>query len=294
MDIQSISQDKDMVKKLTTIRDKLQSLFNNDNDIDRYRYEERDLPLGVNHLAVNERVAKNRLAKIVALKSLSENWDTFKIYFKNDSFMDKLGEEFIKGKLKFDDRILKEIKEYPFKKQVLNYFPKNITPEMPEVTGADYEKFKAQIFPEIEKNAIKHIERKEALLKALRTITEDKSQDNLEKMWTLHGSSHLGTVEGEVGTFIGKVMANIKLGDFKYEQSGSKMTIQVPIPGTIESNGVKEKISSSIFSVDLNNPKEYSMQVGTLDKPKMSIEDRIKGMRNNAFKKPHDPGFKIV
>ena len=108
MDIESISQDKDMVKKLTVIRDKLQSLFNNDNDIDRYKYEERDLPLAVNHLAVNERIAKNRLSKIVALKSLSENWDTFKVYFKNDVFMDKLGEEFIKGKLKFDEKIAKK------------------------------------------------------------------------------------------------------------------------------------------------------------------------------------------
>lgn len=93
---------------------------------------------------------------------------------------------------------------------------------------------------------------------------------------------------------MGHVRHHVKSGDFEYEQHGSKITIQVPIAGTIENNGIKEKINSSLFSVDLNNHQDYSMQVGTLEKPKMSIEDRIRTMRSNAFSQPHDPKFKIV
>lgn len=294
MSLQIIQQDEELVKSLTSIHRTLSSLFKDDVSHNKFRYEERELSLGTNHLAVNEHIAQNRLRKISAIKLLSENWDNFKIYYKDDLILNKIGEEFIKGKLKFDDKILKEIKEYPFRKQVLHYFPKNTEVKMPEVTGADYELFKAKILPELEIGATEHIERKEALIKAIKIIRDDKSQNNLKKMWILHDDTPLGKVDGDFGSFLMKVTEHVNAGDFKYEKYGTQMTIQVPIAGTIENAGTKEKINSSIFAVDLKNPLEYSMQVGTLEKPKMIISDRIKSIRENAFKKPYDPGFKII
>ena len=294
MSLKIIQQDEELVRSLTSIHRTLSSLFKDDANHNKFRYEERELSLGTNHLAVNEHIAQNRLRKINAIKLLSENWDNFKVYYKDDLIINKIGEEFIKGKLKFDDKILKEIKEYPFRKQVLYYFPKNTEVKMPEVTGADYELFKAKILPELEISATEHIERKESLIKAIKIICNDKSQNNLNKMWVLHDETPLGKVDGDFGSFLMKVTEHVNAGDFHYEKYGTQITIEIPISGTIESSGVKEKINSSIFAVDLKNPLEYSMQVGTLQKPKMEVSDRIKSIRQNAFKKPYDPKFKIV
>lgn len=87
---------------------------------------------------------------------------------------------------------------------------------------------------------------------------------------------------------------HVKRGDFKFEQSGSKVTVEVPIAGTIKNGDKRDKLNTSIFTVDLNNPKDYSMQLGSLEAPKLSIEDRIKGIRNTLTAKPNDPKFKIV
>lgn len=294
MSLENIQQDQELVKKLTSIHKVLTSLMKEDVDNDKFKYEERDLSHGINPEALNEHIAHTRLKKINTLKLLSDNWDSFKEYYKEDSILNKIGEEFIRDKFKCDEKIIREIKQYPFKKQVLYYFQKGVDVKMEEISPDFYAQVKSQILPEIEKNAIAHIQRKDILLKSLAEIKEDKSQINLEKMWVLHGNSPLGTVDLETGTFIGKVMDHVKSGDFKYELYGTQMTIQVPIAGTIEINGVKEKINSSILAVDLKNPSEYSMQVGTLEKPKMILPDRIKGIRENAFKKSHEPGFKIV
>lgn len=294
MNLEIIQQDKELVKVLTSIHKLLTVLFKDDVNHNKFEYEERELSIGTNHLAVNEHIAQNRLKKINAMKLLSENWDSFKIYYKDDIILNKIGEEFIKGKFKFNDKILKEIKSYPFRKQVLNYFKKNVELKMPDVSGADYEIFKSQILPELESNAIEHIERKESLIKAIKIIRSDKSQNNLNKMWVLHDETPLGKVDGDFGSFLMKVTEHVNAGDFHYEKYETQITIEVPISGTIENSGVKEKINSSIFAVDLKNPLEYSMQVGTLQKPKMEVSDRIKSIRQNAFKKPYDPKFKIV
>lgn len=294
MNLEDIKQNKELVKTLNDIHKKLTHVLKDDVEHDKYNYSQRELNISANSLAVNEHIAQNRLKKISILKSLSENWDTFKVLYKDDNILNKIGEEFLKGKFSFDDTVLKDIEQYPFRKQVLHYFAKGVAVTMPEVKGSDYEKFKEQILPYVENNAQKYMERKQALLKSIQVINADKTQVNLEKRTILHGNSDLGTVEGEYGTFMTNLKSHILSGDFKYEQSGSKITVEVPIKGTVEKNGVKEKINSSIFSVDLNNPLDYSMQVGTLENPKLSIEDRIKTMRTKAFSKPVDPKFKIV
>lgn len=294
MNIETIQQDKELLKTLNNLHKTLTHWMKEDVGNDKYHYEEREVSIMVSHTGLNEKIAFNRLKKIGALKSLSENWDSFKTLYKNDSILNKIGEEFLKGKFEFNEKILKDIKEYPFRKQVLYYFNKGVEVQLPEISALDYVKFRQQILPYVEHSAEKHIERKEALLKSLNVIMSDKSQENLEKMWTLHGDSPLGTVEGNLGSFMGYVNYYVKSNDFEYEQNGSKITIQVPISGTINNEGVKENFKTSLFSVDLNNPQDYSMQVGTLDKPKMSVEDRIRTMRNNNLAKSYDPKFKIV
>lgn len=294
MNIETIQQDKELLRTLNDIHKKLTVVLKDDVEHEKYSYQEKEVGLGFNHLAVNEHIAQNRLKKINVLKSLSENWEAFKVVYRDDNILNKIGEEFLKGKFHFDDTVLKDIESYPFKKQVLNYFSKGVAVTIPDVKGSDYEKFKEQIFPYVENNAQKYMERKQALLKSIKVIIDDKTQVNLEKKNILHGNSDLGTVEGEYGNFMLNLKSHIVSGDFKYEQIGAKITVEVPIKGSIEKNGMKEKINSSIFSVDLNNPLDYSMQVGTLENPKLSIEDRIKTMRTKAFSKPVDPKFKIV
>lgn len=294
MNIETIQQDKELLKTLGEIHKKLTNLLKDDVEHDKYSYQEKELNLTVNHLAVNEHIAQNRYKKINALKSLSENWDQFKVLYKDDNILNKIGEEFLKGKFEFDDKILKDIEQYPFRKQVLHYFTKGVAVAMPEVKGSDYEKFKEQILPYVEMNAEKYMERKQALLKSLEVINNNKTQLNLEKKNILHGNSDLGTVEGEYGSFMSNLKSHILAGDFKYEQSGSKITVEVKIKGTIEKNGTKEKINSSMFSVDLNHPLNYSMQVGTLQNPILSVEDRIKNIRTGGFSNSVDPKFKIV
>lgn len=294
MKLEDITNDKDLMKTLTSLHKTMTALLKDDVDHNQITYTEKEVGLTANHIAVNEHIAHNRLKKINNLKSLFENWEAFKTYYKEDNILNKIGEEFIKGKLKFDDNLLKEIQEYPFKKQVLYYFTKNNSVQMPEVTGKDYDKFKERMLPEIELNAKKHIERKDSLLQALATIKSDKSQKNLEKMWVLHSENPLGKVDGEVGTFLSNVMTHVKAGDFKYEQNGSNITIQIPIAGVIENAGVKEKINSSIFSVDLKNPQQYTMQVGTLENPKMSVIERMKGIRDDALSQVKKTELRIV
>lgn len=294
MNIETIQQDKELLKTLSDIHKKLTNVLKDDVDHEKYIYQEKELNITVNHLAVNEHIAQNRYKKIIALKSLSENWEQFKVLYKDDNILNKIGEEFLKGKFEFDDKILKDIEQYPFRKQVLHYFTKAVAITMPEVKGSDYEKFKEQILPYVEMNAEKYMERKQALLKSLQIINNDNTQINLEKKNILHGNSDLGKVEGEYGSFMNNLKSHILAGDFKYEQSGSKITVEVKIKGTIEKNGTTEKINSSIFSVDLNHPLNYSMQVGTLQNPILSVEDRIKNIRTGGFSNSVDPKFKIV
>jgi hypothetical protein len=186
------------------------------------------------------------------------------------------------------------MKEYPHRKQVLYYFPKKTEIDMPEVSGADFEKFKSQMLPDVEKSAKERMELKAAIIKSINEITSDKSSDALLKQWILAEDTPLGHVEGNLGSFLPGVRSHVKRGDFKFEQNGSKVTVEVPIAGTIKNGEKVEKVNISVFTVDLNNPKDYSMQVGILEVPKLSIEDRIKGIRNTLTAKPNDPKFKIV
>ena len=294
MELETIQQNKELMKKLSDIHKTLTAIIKDDIDHDKLYYKENEVSLGIDSKVVNEHIMYNRLKKINSLKELSENWDNFKTLYKNDNILNKVGEEFIKGKFQFDDKILKEIKDYPHRKQVLYYFNKAVNVDVPNLTTADYNNFKDQILPDIEKIAKEQMARKEALISAIKEIQADKSSESLNKQWILHDNTPLGKVDGLFGTFMGSLSRHVKNGDFKFEQSGSKITIEVPISGVIDNGDKKEKINSTIFTVDLNNIKEYSMQLGTLDKPKLSVEDRIKSIRGNLMSKTPESKFKIV
>lgn len=296
MNLEQIKEDKELVKNLTKIKNTLDSVINDDITYDHNKlvYQEHEINITYNHLAVNEHIMFNRLKKVGALAELSKVWNEFKTYYANDNILNKIGEEFISGRFNFDDKILKDMKEYPFRQQVLYYFQKKTDVVMPEVTGADFEKFKSQILPDVEKSSKERLELKTAIMKSISEITSDKSSESLKKQWILSEDTPLGTVEGNLGSFLYEVRGHVKRGDFKFEQNGSKVTVEVPIAGTIKNGEKVEKLKTSVFTVDLNNSKDYSMQVGSLEVPKLSIEDRIKGIRNTLSAKPQEPKFKIV
>ncbi len=296
MNIEQIKEDKDLVKNLTKIKNTLDNLINEDITYDHNKlvYQEHEVNIIYNHVAINEHIMFNRWKKVGALAELSKVWNEFKTYFANDDILNKIGEEFISKRFDFDDNVLKEMKEYPYRKQVLYYFQKKTDVVMPEVTGSDFERFKSQMLPEIEKNTKERMEIKKEIIKSIDTITSDKSSDSLKKQWILAEDTPLGKVEGNLGYFMSALRLHVKRGDFKFEQSGSKVTVEVPIAGTIKNGDKRDKLNTSIFTVDLNNPKDYSMQLGSLEAPKLSIEDRIKGIRNTLTSKPNDPKFKIV
>lgn len=275
-------QDPKLIEKLTNIHKTLTSVLKDDSDYKKFAYSESEINTTVDYKAVNEKIAYNRLKKLQALKLLSENWESFKTHYANDNILNKIGEEFIDNKFECSQRIIKTIEEYPFKEQTLYYFAKNSPVQVP-LNPSEYENIKNQILPELELNSKKTIEIKEKLLSIVKQIRENKSQSNLEKMFAIHEKSNSGFVKGDLGSFMQDLALHLKRSDFHYEQQGSRITVQVPIAGERECSGVYKKIGSSLFSVDLNNLSDYSIQVGTIQKPIIKIQDKINLWRDSSL-----------
>lgn len=275
-------QDPKLIEKLTNIHKTLTSVLKEDSDYKKFAYSEGELNITVDYKVVNEKIAYNRLKKLQALKSLSENWESFKTHYANDNILHKIGEEFIQNKFECSEKIMKTIEDYPFKKQTLYYFAKN-SPVQVLLNPEEYENVKNQILPELELSSKKIIEIKEKLLNTVKQIREDKSQSNLEKMFSIHEKSNSGFVKGDLGSFMQDLALHLKRGDFHYEQQGSRITVQVPIAGDRECSGAYKKIDSSLFSVDLNNLSDYKIEVGTLKKPIIKIQDKINLWREDSI-----------
>jgi hypothetical protein len=221
-----------------------------------------------------------RLGKINVFKELVDHWNEFKTLYSNDIILKKIGIEILDGKMDFDDKILSSIKEYPNKKQVLYYFNKNQTIEMPKVTGLDCDKFKEIILKDVGAEAKIHLDNKNELLKSLIIISNDKSTNNLNYLVSLeNGTTPAGKTNTAWHETIGKIKENVKLGNFVVEKKGSQMIIELPI------GGIKPDLSKSetlLLNIDTENPLKYSLEIGNLKTPKMNIEDRIKKMRSNS------------
>lgn len=284
MTLDEIKADPELEKKLKSIHKDLTSILKDDVGHDKFSYRENEISPMLDHKAVNQHIASNRLKKINNLSKLSENWEAFQTYFQNDNIMKKIGVEFLEGKFEFDDKILKTIKEYPHRQEVHYYFNKGVDVVMPNVTGNDYNKFKEQILPSIEKEATIHLEQKQSLFKALKSINENKSQEKLNYLVKMEeGTTPAGKMDVEWSNILGTVKQHIQEGNFIAQQKDNKIVIELPISGTKKENGLDVKSPSTLMSVDLSNPKDFSFEVGSLSKPKMSFEDRLKSIRDKAF-----------
>jgi hypothetical protein len=284
MTLDEIKADSDLEKKLKSIHKDITSVLKDDVGHDKFSYRESEISPMLSHEAVNQHIASNRLKKINTLSKLSENWESFNTYYKDDNIMKKIGVEFLEGKLHFDDKIIQTIKDYPHKKEVLYYFNKGTDVSMANVTGDDYNKFKAQILPSIEKEATIHLEQKQSLLKNLKIISENKSQSQLEYFVKLsEGTTPAGKMDLEWSSILGTVKQQIQEGNFIAQQKDNKIVIELPISGTKKENGLDVKSPSTLMSLDLDNPKDFSFEVGSLSKPKMAFEDRLKSIRDKAF-----------
>lgn len=271
-------QDTKLIEKLSSIHKSLTSVLRDDSENKKFSYTESEIRVGVDHAVLNEKIAYNRLKKMQILKELSENWTDFKEYYKSDNILKKIGEEFIMGKFDCTDSIIKTIEDYPLRKQTLYYFNKNSQVKV-SLTAKEYESIKNQILPTIEPESRVSVGIKDKVLKSIELIRQDKSQSNLEKMFAIHEKGPLGMVKGDFGTFMRDLVLHIQRGDFEYEQNGSTLALQVPIAGERECAGVYKKIDTSVFTVDLDNPTNYRLEVGTIKKPILKIQDKINNLR---------------
>lgn len=284
MTLDEIKANPELEKKLKSIYTSLNSVLKDDVEHDKFSYRENEVSPMLEVKAVNQHIAENRMKKINALMELSENWDSFKTLYQDDNILKKIGVEFLKGKFEFDEKTIKTIKEYPHRKEVLYYFNKGVDVNMREVKGDDYSRIKEQILPSIEKESKIHLDQQTALAKALKDILSDKSQKNLEYLGSLtEGTNANNKVNVEYGTLISKALQSVNEGNFTAIQKGANIAVELPIPGVRKENVVETKFQTTVLTINLQNSKNYSFEVGSLEKPKISFEDRLQSIRKSSL-----------
>jgi hypothetical protein len=166
---------KEQEQNLQKIYSSLSSAMKEDSHETKLVYTATELPLGIDYQVVNERLMHTRLKKVNTLKDLHDNWTDFQEKYQNDPIMQKIGIEMAAGKFSFDAKTLKDIKEYPSRKQVLYYFKKgeevkiNVAPE-------DYSKFESTILKSLGDLPALHTEQKKHLVNLSNELMAVKSQ----------------------------------------------------------------------------------------------------------------------
>lgn len=271
----------ELEKKLKSLYTRLNNSFKEDVDNFQLQYTDKELPLHISATTVTEHVHYTRLNKIELFKTLVENWEAFKTTYAKDPILNKIGVEILENKMYFDDKVLDTIKNYPNSKQVLYYFKKGQQVDLPTVTGKDYESFKSIILNDILPESQLHLTQKNTLLQSLSIINSDKSQDKLNYLYALsEGTANSGKVNTNAGDILSNIKEQIKLSNFEVEQKGEQLIVQIPLPGIKIENQETIKYDTSLLSVNLNNPKDFSIEVGCLHKPITDISLRIERMLN--------------
>ncbi|NCQ51511.1 hypothetical protein GW796_06375 [archaeon] len=134
--------------------------MNDDFGHDKFTYKENEVNLMSDFKVVNEHISFNKLKKIKNLVSLSENWESFHVLYKDDIILKKIGIELLKDGFEFNKNILKTIKDYPSRNKILYYFKKGEEIQFPELSENKYTEIKNKILPLIEKQSIIHLEQK--------------------------------------------------------------------------------------------------------------------------------------
>lgn len=242
------------------------------NNTDQMTYTERDILPQFSAHAVSEHSHFTRLNKIKHFKSLMENWDAFKIVYKDDPILDKIGMEILENKMSFDAKTLKDIQEYPHKKQVLYYFKKGENVTSPNMTPEQYTTFSQTVLHDLGTSAQTKLTFKKSLLKIVSDLREDKSHDNLQYLFNLtQGTKTNGKIVCPNNDILAEIKKNILQSDFKAEDRDGKLLVELPMKGTTFDNNVAVNCNSVLLQIDKKNPKDYCIEVSTMPKKKPSL-----------------------
>jgi hypothetical protein len=288
MNIDDIKNDKELVRKLGSIHKALTKAMDDDYDVNKFSYLEHEVNITHNHQAINQGIAFNRVKKIKALMELSENWDNFKTLYKDDVVLKKIGVEFLNGKFEFNQEILKAIKEAPHKNEVQYYFKKGEQVDLGAVKPEDYIRIKEQILPSIENEAKIHLEQKKELIKSVRKISDDTSLLYTDKLNENHPIKleENATLNVPYGQEIGKILEQIKKGNFQAQQHSNVIMAELPISGIKMEGSLPVSSPSILLKLNMDNYKDYSIEIGSLQKLNNTIQDRVEAIRKKAWSNP--------
>jgi hypothetical protein len=285
MNIENIKADKELVKKLGGIHKSLSVVIDDDYDLDKFCYTEREVNIMHDHKTINQRSAFNRMKKIKSLMELSKNWEAFKTLYKDDTILKRIGVEFLEGKFEFDSQILTTIKGMPNRNEPRYYFKKDQVVDLEDVKPEDYVRIKNQILPEIENISKIHLDQKKKLTKALQEIMSDK---NL--LYTLpKDSKHPIKIDEDsqinlkYGEEMPTMLQMIRKGNFLAQQDSNIIIVELPIAGTKMENDIPVASSSTLLKINLDNHKDYVVEIGSLQKLHSAIQDRIDAIRQKAL-----------
>lgn len=239
---------------------------------DQMNYTDRDVALQFSAHAVSEHSHFTRLNKIKHFKSLMDNWEAFKTVYKDAPIMDKIGMEILENKMSFDSTTLKDIQEYPHRKQVLYYFKKGENVTLPAITPNEYSTFSQTVLNDIGQSAQEKLTFKKALLNMVSNIKSDKSQDNLQYLSNLaQGTKENGKITCPNDDILAEIKKHIMHSDFKFEDRDGKYMVELPMKGTTFDNNVAVACNSVLLQIDKKNPKDYCIEVSTIPKKKPSL-----------------------
>ncbi|NCQ51510.1 hypothetical protein GW796_06370 [archaeon] len=97
------------------------------------------------------------------------------------------------------------------------------------------------------------------------------------------GTTTSGKINIDCGNIIGTVIKNVKEGSFIAQQQKNLITIELPIDGIKIENGIDVKSKNTLFSIDLNNPLNYSLEIGQLKTPNIKVIDKINSIRESSL-----------
>ena len=292
MNIDDIKNDKELVRKLSSIHKALTKAMDDDYDVDKFSYLEHEVNITHNHQAINQGIAFNRVRKIKALMDLSENWNNFKTLYKDDVVLKKIGVEFLSGKFEFNQEILKAIKEAPHKNEVQYYFKKGEEVDLGAVKPEDYIRIREQILPTIENEAKIHLEQKKRLIKSVKNISDDKSLLYTDKINAKHPIKleENATLNVPYGQEIGKILEQIKKGNFQARQQSNVIVVELPISGIKMEGSLPVSSPSILLKLNIDNYKDYNIEIGSLQKLNNTFQNRVEAIRKKSWENSNSVG----
>lgn len=276
--------DKDIQRDMQQLCTTLKKLFKDDAHETKLEYSEKEVGIMNNHEAVNERIMQTRYKKVMAFQKLNDNWEDFKSLYANDNIMTKIGMEILENKMYFDDKVLKTIQEYPARKQVLYYFKKNETIDMPQLPSNAYEIFSQKILADVGPQAQEQLQHKEQLLKGIQTKMDDKSQNNLQYLSSLTSGTHpQGKINVEEGNLLVALRDEVKNNNFIVKQIEDKLLISLPIASIKNDSGTLNKYNNITLVSDGKNIE--AIMPGNMEPPitKSKVLENMRKMGSNVM-----------